>query len=76
MATVGKLGGNWVIVRGHGMPAPDQTANPPEAQDIESSLNRKFWTGDGWACQYGFAKRFAMREEAETYLAQHRHRMV
>jgi hypothetical protein len=76
MAMVDRLGGNWVIVRGDGMPAPGQTANSPEAQETESSLNREFWTGDGWTGQYGFARQFAHREEAETYLAQHRHRMA
>ena len=75
MATVDKLGGRWVIVRGHGMPAPDQTGSSPAAQETESSLNREFWTGDHWAAQYGFAKQFAMKEEAEAYLAQHRHEM-
>lgn len=64
MAAVEKLGGNWVIVRGQDMDGLD---------DVDGSSNREFWTGDGWAAQYGFAKQFATQEEAETYLAEHRH---
>jgi hypothetical protein len=73
MATVEKLGGNWVIVRGHDKPASDETGRSPSAQDPASSPNREFWTGDRWAGQCGFAKQFALKEEAETYLAQHQH---
>ena len=73
MATVEKLGGNWVIVRG---PDPDESSSSPAAQEAASSLIREFWTGDRWARQYGFAKQFAVKEEAETYLAQHRHEMA
>ena len=73
MATVEKLGGNWVIVRSHGLPAPDETSSSPAAPETASSPNREFWTGDRWAGQYGFAKQFALKEEAETYLAQHWH---
>ncbi len=77
MATVEKLGGNWVIVRGHGMSAPDETSRSPAAQEAASSSpNREFWTGDRWAGQYGFAKQFALQEEAETYLAQHQQEMA
>ena len=76
MATVEKLGGNWVIVGGHGMPARDESPCSPAAQETALSLDREFWTGDGWARQYGFARQFAMQEEAETYLAQHRHEMA
>ncbi|MCY2994006.1 MAG: hypothetical protein NTY19_39945 [Planctomycetota bacterium] len=58
------------------MPAPDESSRSPAAQETALSLDREFWTGDCWARQYGFAKQFAMKEEAETYLAQHRHEMA
>jgi hypothetical protein len=76
MATVEKLGGNWVIVRVYGMPAPDDTSSSTEAQENASSANREFWTGDCWASQYGLAKQFAVKEGAETYLAQHRQKIA
>ena len=76
MATVEKLGGNWVIVRVYGMPAQDETSSSTAAQENASSANREFWTGDCWARQYGLAKQFAVKEETETYLAQHRHEMA
>ena len=77
MAMVEKLGGNWVFVRGHGVPAADETGRSPAAQEAASSSpNREFWTGDCWAGQYGFAKQFALKEEAETYLAQHQQEMA
>ena len=71
MATVEKLGGNWVIVRGHTVNAPDGISDSPAAQETAPSPNREFWTGDGWARQYGFAWQFATKEEAETCLGQH-----
>jgi hypothetical protein len=71
MATVEKLGGNWVIVRGHIADGPDRITGSPAAQETTSSPNREFWTGDGWAAQYGFARQFATKEEAETCLGQH-----
>ncbi|MHC4401575.1 MAG: hypothetical protein ACYTG0_18035 [Planctomycetota bacterium] len=76
MATVDKLGGNWVIVRGHGVNAPDEISGSLAAQETASSSNREFWTGERWAGQYGLAKRFATKKEAETHLAQHRHEMA
>jgi hypothetical protein len=76
MATVDKLGGKWVIVRSHSMAdAVDEIAGSSPAQGAASSSNREFWTGDGWAGQYGFAMCFATKEEAEACLAQHRHEM-
>jgi hypothetical protein len=76
MATVEKLGGNWVIVRGRGTNASDETGNSVEPQEPALSSDREFWTGDGWAAQYGFAKQFATQEEAEDYLDQHRQEMA
>ncbi|MFV1968346.1 MAG: hypothetical protein ACC628_23215 [Pirellulaceae bacterium] len=73
MATVEKLGGNWVIVRGN-MTAANEIGIYPAEQ--ETTSNREFWTGDLWVGQYGFAKQFAMKEEAETYLAQHQQEMA
>ena len=64
MATVEKLGGNWVIVRAEGASASDEDDG------------RYFWTGDSWAAEYGFAKQFATQEEAEAYLAEYRHELV
>jgi hypothetical protein len=74
MAMVEKLGGNWVIVRGHDTDAPDEVNNSP--QDAESPAIREFWTGGAWAGQYGLARRFATKEEAEAHLAEHRHEMT
>ena len=71
MATVDKLGGNWVIVRGHTMDAPDENGGSPASPETASSANREFWTGDGWAGQYGFARQFATKDQAEACLAQH-----
>ena len=76
MATVEKLGGNWVIVRGGGMNGPTERNGSPAPQDTESSPTREFWTGDDWASQYGFARQFSAKEEAETYFAQHRHELA
>ena len=76
MATVDKLGGNWVIVRDHGVNAPDELSGSLGAQEPTSSSNREFWAGDSWVGQYGFAKQFATKEEAETYLAQYRREMA
>ena len=75
MATVDRLGGNWLIVRGGGVNASDEVGDSPAPQDTDLSANREFWTGDGWAGQYGLARLFVTKEEAETYLAQHRHEM-
>ena len=52
MAVVEKLGGSWVIVRGQDTEADE------ESSDDGSAAVREFWTGDGWARQYGFAKQF------------------
>ena len=76
MATVDKLGGNWVIVRGHGVNAPDEVADSLTPSGRASSQNREFWTGDGWAVQYGLARQFVTKGEADTYLAQHRDEMA
>jgi len=76
MATVEKLGGNWVIDRGHGMNASDETDDSVAARETALSSSREFWTGDTWAVQYVFGKQFATQEEAETYLAEHRHEMA
>lgn len=63
MATVDRLGGNWIIV--HTTAAPDEIGGVLESLETASSSNREFWTGDGWAGQYGLARYFATREEAE-----------
>jgi hypothetical protein len=63
-ARVEKLGGSWVIVRGCDSDA-DQDSVGATGEAV-----REFWTGDGWALQYGFAKQFWTREEAESYFAQ------
>lgn len=76
MVTVDKLGGNWVIVRGRGANLPDEVGGSMEAQEPALSSDREFWTGDGWAPQYGFAKQFATQEEAETHLDQHSHELA
>lgn len=64
MAMVEKLGGNWAIVRVEGGGASDEADN------------RDSWTGDGWAAQYGSAKQFVTREEAEAYLTEHGHELA
>lgn len=76
MAMVDKLGGNWVIVRVPGMNASDEINGSLAAGEADLSSDREFWTGDGWAAQYGFARQFATKEEAEAYLDQHRHEMA
>ena len=76
MARVDKLGGNWVIVRDDGMEEPDAVSHSPAPRYTDSSANREFWTGTGWAGQYGVARQFAEKEEAETYLAEHRNEMA
>ena len=76
MATVDKLGGNWVIVRDQPINVPDEVSDSLAPQDAESSPNREFWTGDGWAGQYGLARLSATKQEAEAYLAEHRHEMA
>lgn len=75
MATVERLGGNWIIVRSHTTAAPGEIGGVLKSLDTASASNREFWTGDGWAGQYGLARYFATREEAEADLAQHRHEM-
>jgi len=72
MAAVEKLGGNWVIVRDGNRPQIDGASITSEEEPF---VSREFWTGDGWAAQYGFAKQYLMQEEAEAELAEHRHRM-
>ena len=69
MAAVEKLGGNWVIVRGDDADTEDRGSSP-EARDAVSSPTREFWTGDGWAAQYGYARQFATQDEADACLAQ------
>ena len=76
MATVDKLGGNWIIVRSHSTAAHNEIDGASELEANASSSNREFWTGDGWAGQYGLARYFATKEEAEAYLAQHGHKMA
>jgi hypothetical protein len=71
MATVEKLGGNWVIVRGRGMTASGEIGGSMEARERSLSSDREFWTGDGWTAQYGFAKQFTTQQEAEDHLVQH-----
>jgi hypothetical protein len=56
--------------------APNEAGNSLTPQDTDSPGIREFWTGDGWAGQYGLARPFATKEEAETYLAEHRHEMA
>jgi hypothetical protein len=75
MATVDKLGGNWIIVRSHDTVARDEIGGASESEANAPSSNREFWTGDGWAGQYGLARYFATKEEAEAYLARHWHEM-
>jgi len=75
MATVDKLGGNWVIVRSQARDAPGEIGGALESPETRSSASREFWTGDGWAGQYGLARYFATKEAAEACLAQHRHEM-
>ena len=75
LTTVDRLGGNWVIVRSHTTTNPSGIGSVSELPETASSSNREFWTGNGWAGQYGLAKYFATREEAEAYLAQHWHEM-
>ena len=66
MVTVEKLGGNWLIVR-------ERTTNASRAATgDEDAPIREFWTGDGWAVQYGFARPFSTREEAESELEQNK----
>ena len=76
MVKVDKLGGNWLIVRDGGVNAPDEVGDSLVPQDTDISVNREFWTGDGWAGQYGLARLFATKDEAETYLAQHGREMA
>jgi len=71
MARVDKLGGQWVIVRG-GEYSMSEQAGASRATEETASSAREFWTGDGWAMQFGLAQRFALQEEAESYLVQHR----
>jgi hypothetical protein len=70
MATVDRLGCNWIIIRSHTIAAPGGIGGISESLETAAS-NREFWTGDGWAVQYGLARYFATKEEAETYLVQH-----
>ena len=72
MAAVEKLGGNWIIVRDGNRPQIDGASIASEEDPFAS---REFWTGDGWAAQFGFARQFLTQEEAETEFADHRHRM-
>ena len=72
MAAVEKLGGNWIIVRDADR---RQIGSTPIASEEESFASREFWTGEGWAAQYGFAKQFLTQQEAEADFAEHRHRM-
>lgn len=76
MATVEKLGGNWVIVRTQNMSTSDEVDGSLAARERAEFSSREFWTGDSWAMQYGFAKQFATQEEAEAYLAEYRHELV
>jgi hypothetical protein len=75
MATVEKLGGSWVIIRGNGMNRPDDVSDSLAPQDVDAPANREFWTGNGWAGQYGLARQFTTKEDAETYFTEHRHQM-
>ena len=72
MAAVEKLGGNCVIVRSGNRSQIDATLI---ASGEEPFASREFWTGDGWAAQYGFAKQFLTQEEAEADFKEHRHQM-
>ena len=76
MAAVAKLGGNWVIVRVGCTTSADDTNGSSTASEITFSAAREFWTGDGWAAQYGLARQFLTQQEAETHLAEYRHRMA
>jgi hypothetical protein len=73
MTTVEKLGGNWVIVRDRDVSPTGEVGGALEPEDADSSPVREFWTGDAWVGQYGLAKLFVTNEEADAYLAQHRH---
>ena len=76
MTTVERLGGNWLIVRDQDIDTTSESGSAPEPQDAESSPIREFWTGDAWVGQYGLAKLFVTKEEAEAYLAEHRHHLA
>ena len=76
MATIERLGGNWVIVRGHAIGSPDATGDAMKSGKTTSSSDREFWTGNGWAAQYGFARQFATQEEAENCLIRHQQDMA
>ena len=76
MATVDKLGGNWIIVRSQTTAARNEIDGASELEANAPLCNREFWTGDGWAGQYGLARYFATKEEAEAYLGQHCHEMA
>ena len=67
MASVEKLGGSGVIVRADDSYVVGESWDSAAA---EEGANRLFWTGDRWAPQYGMAKQFSARQEAEAYLAQ------
>jgi hypothetical protein len=75
MARVEKLGGNWVIVRGGNVNGPAEGNNSRTPHGTESSPTREFWTGDGWATQYGFGKQFLTQHEAEAEFAEQRPEM-
>jgi hypothetical protein len=69
MATVEKLGGSWVIVRAGDSCVAGENRNSMAA---EEDAIRLFWTGDRWAPQFGLAKQFLAKRDAEAYLTQHR----
>jgi hypothetical protein len=65
VATIERLGDNWVIVRGHAIDTFDETGDAMESRETASSSDREFWIGKSWLAQYGFARQFATREEAQ-----------
>jgi hypothetical protein len=68
MATAEKLGGNWVIVRNDATTVDEADGSTSTADD---DTIRLFWTGDRWSAQYGLAKQFLSKKDAEAYLALH-----
>ena len=67
MASVEKLGGSWVIVRAGESSVAGESWSAAAA---EEGAIRLFWTGDRWAPQFGLAKRFLAKQDAEAYLTQ------
>lgn len=67
VATVSKLGGHWVIFRNRDVPRTGLGDQPGSSDETAADMGREFWTGNGWAGQYGLAMHFATSQEAEDY---------